>query len=410
MIRQLRIKFIAITMAVLVIVFAIVFATLNIFMQTSSLRQTQYLLQTVVENDGLFFPHDGNQPPWEEAPPPPFAPEPALMRAGRFFYVKLDHNDSGIETNFEMMFDFTETEALEFAHAALSRGQESGTIDSLQYLVAEKGYGKIIVFAERSIETRMLTQLIQLSLWIAGGTFVVLFLFSLFLSNWVVKPVSAAFIKQRRFISDAGHELKTPLTIIAANVDVLESEIGSNTRLANIKAQSNRMNLLIRDLLILAKADETAADVVMNEFELSKAIKKTTLEFESLAFEERKSLYYDIEDDIRFIGNEPQIKQLLAILIDNAIKHSKERGEVKVTLRKNREKIRLSVYNSGPGIAENERDKVFDRFYRSDDSRSRETGGYGLGLSIAKSIVSAHKGKIEIAGRTEEWIEVIVIL
>ncbi len=194
------------------------------------------------------------------------------------------------------------------------------------------------------------------------------------------------------------------MTIIGANVDILENETGPNTRMRHIKDQTDRMNLLIRDLLTLAKADEHNAAMVVNAFNLSKAIENTTLEFESSAFESKKHLVFDVEDGITYTGNEPQIRQLLSILIDNAIKHSNEQGEIKVTLNRHNESVLLSVYNTGPGVLAEEKDKIFDRFYRSDDSRSRKTGGYGLGLSIAQSIVTAHKAKIAVTGKAGEWI------
>jgi hypothetical protein len=171
MIKRLRIKFIAITMGVLLIVFAIVFLTLNVFMQTSSARQTEYLLQTVAEQDGFPLPQKGNSPQREDPSHSSFMPDPEMMRAGRFFYVKLNEDDEAIEMNFEMMFDFTQEQALAFAASALNSGRSSGTLDNLRYLVVEKHYGKIVAFAERSIETQMLAQLIQVSLWIAGAHF-----------------------------------------------------------------------------------------------------------------------------------------------------------------------------------------------------------------------------------------------
>lgn len=409
MIKRLRMKMIAIMMGVLILVFAIVFLTLNLFMQASSTRQTDHLLQTVAAQDGLLLPQ-GELAPRPEQLPPARMPDPEMMRAGRFFYVKLDMDGRALETNAEGMFDFTEEQALRFAQQAAAGKKERGTIENLQYLAAEKPYGKIIVFAERSIQARMLSELIQISLWVACGTFAILFVFSLFLSNWAAKPVAAAFDRQRRFISDASHELKTPLTIISANVDVLENEIGENTRITHIREQSNRMNALIHDLLVLARADERGAELVAGAFDLSKTVKNTTLEFESTAFEAGRRLEYDIEEDIFYTGNEPQIKQLVSILIDNAIKHAEAGGEIKVSLQRSGEKNQLSVYNTGPGIAEEEKRKIFERFYRSDASRSRETGGYGLGLSIAKTIVDAHKGKIAVAGEAGSWVAFVVTL
>lgn len=410
MIKKLQLKLIAIMMGVLLLVFAVVFATLNIFMYVGSYRQTKEFLKTVASEGGIVFPPrdmpSGKAP--QNIPPP--RDDPEIMRAGRFFYVKVNEGGDVIETHYDMMLDFTRDEAVGYAKSVLDGGRQEGTMDHLQYLVASKSYGKIIVFAQRSIETRMLSELTYISVWAAAGTCLVLLGVSVFLSKCAVNPVKTAFEKQRRFISDAGHELKTPLTIISANADVLKSEIGANERVSHIKAQTERMSLLIHDLLTLAKADEGGAQIIPAKFNLSRSLLNTTLEFESRAFEEEKRLDYDIGDGILYTGDEQRIKALASILIDNAIRHSNEAGKIKVTLFKENGKIRFCVYNTGAGIDEGERDKIFDRFYRSDHSRSRETGGYGLGLSIAKSIADAHKGKITVTGKSGEWVQFTVTL
>lgn len=410
MIKKLRLKMIAITMGVLILVFAIVFITLNVFMQTSSTRQTEHLLEMVAEQDGMEFPLDEPMPPTEDTFVQPGSPDPEMMRAGRFFYVKVDDNGNTLETNSERMFDVSQTEAEALTKQVLASKKERGSIDNLQYLARAKDYGQIIVFAEDSIQSRMLSQLIQISLLVAGSTFVIILGFSFFLSRWAVHPVAEAFDKQRRFVSDAGHELKTPLTIISANVDVLENEIGENTRLTQVREQSQRMNALIQDLLSLAKTDEGQAAKIFTTFDLSGAIKKTTLEFESTAFEAGRHLHEDITPGINYQGHEARIAQLTAILIDNGLKYSNPGGKVDVSLTRSGEKIQLRVANTGPGLPSAEWPKVFDRFYRSDDSRSRETGGYGLGLAIAKAIVDEHKAKIAVTGQEGEWIAFVVTL
>ncbi|MDR3288548.1 MAG: HAMP domain-containing histidine kinase [Peptococcaceae bacterium] len=409
MIRKLRLKFITVTIVLLLLVFASVLVTLNAFMWTVSTRQTERLLAMVIAQDGIVLPPRNG--PWEEtANPLGWNLQPEMMRAGRFFYVKLDHAGNIFETHYEMMFDFSGGDVAQYALDTLDKNREKGIIDSFQYAVAEKDYGKIMVFAERSIETLMLTQLIRVSLWVAGGVCLVSFIFSLFFSKWAVFPLKAAFERQRRFVSDASHELKTPLTILNANADVLESEIGANERLDNIKTQSKRMQLLIHDLLTLAKADDAGFRSVFSEFDLSGAVLSTALEFESRAFEENKKYAVEAAAGIVYCGDAGQIRRLVAILIDNAINHSAKNGIIRVSLARGGGHPVISIYNTGAGISESEREKVFDRFYRSDESRSRDTGGYGLGLSIAKSIVEAHQGKITVDGKAGEWVRFSVTL
>jgi signal transduction histidine kinase len=393
------------------LVFASILVTLNIFMQTTSARQTDRLLEMIIEQDGIVSQPRGSRPGGSPSREPGWGVAPEMMRAGRFFYVKYDSAGNVIETHYEMMFDFSDEDAARYASEALGKNKTKGLIDSFQYAAAEKRYGKIIVFAERGIETLMLTQLINISLWVAGGACLIVFVLSLLFSEWAVSPVKAAFEKQRRFISDASHELKTPLTILNANADVLEHEIGENKRLFNIKTQSERMSRLIRDLLTLAKTDDGKAQTVYGEFDISGAVLGTALEFESRAFEENKRYDIDVAEGIVYTGDAGQIKRLVSILIDNAINHSERNGTIQVSLtRGGGGNPVISVHNTGAGISDDEKEKVFDRFYRSDESRSRDTGGYGLGLSIAKSIADAHKGKITIEGAAGKWVKFSVIL
>ena len=410
MIRRLQLKIIAVILGTLLFVFAAVLFVLNLSVYQTSVKRVDDFMTSVVENDGfLFSSKDMFKPRSDRHEPNPFS-SPEMMRAGRFFYAKIDKNSNILELNLDMMFDFSKDDALNYITSALNSGGQKGNIESFSFLSAEKFYGQIVVFAERSIEILLLEQLNKTSLWVAGIVGLILSCLAIFLAKWIVSPVKASFDKQRRFVSDAGHELKTPLTIISANVDVLQNEIGENQRLKYIKAQSERMNGLIHDLLTLAKTDEGQTNIIRSKFNLSSAILNTALEFESRAFEEGKQYSCDIRENITCVGDEKQIKQLVSILIDNAIRYSDAKGQINVSLSSNGSHIRISVFNTGVGVYDEERNKIFERFYRTDESRSRETGGYGVGLSIAKAIVEAHKGKIVVSGENRKWIRFDVIL
>jgi len=409
MLRWLQIKIIAIILVTLLIVFTAVLLVINLSVYQTSVKRTEQFMATVVENDGFLFPPRGMSGMRYDRRQEPFR-NPEMMRAGRFFYAKLDHNGEITELNLEMMFDFFIDDAQSFIASALDSGRTKGDIENFSFITADKTYGQIIVFAERSIEINLLEQLTRTSMWAAGIVGLVLACLSAFLARWMVAPVKTAFDKQRRFISDASHELKTPLTIISANVDVLQNELGDNQRLRHIKAQSERMNGLIYDLLTLAKTDEGQTNLVLSKFNLSGAVLNTALEFESRVFEENKQYSYDIAENITYIGDEKQIKQLVSILIDNAIQYSGANGQVRVTLRADGNHSHISVFNTGSGVPNEELDKIFERFYRSDESRSRETGGYGIGLSIAKAIVKSHKGRITVSNEYGKWIRFVVTL
>jgi signal transduction histidine kinase len=275
--------------------------------------------------------------------------------------------------------------------------------------MVDKNYGMIIVFAERSVEMGLLTRLTQFSFITAAISCAFLLGLSVVLSKWLVAPVNEALVKQRRFISDASHELKTPLTIISANIDVLQNDVGDNQRFTHIRAQLARMNKLIHNLLTITKTED-APEMIHKRFDLSQSMLATALEFESRAFEEHKEYVCDIKPGIAYAGDEDNLRQLLGILIDNAITHSGNNSAIKVTLKMDAGRPTLTVYNTGVGIKDDERHKVFDRFYRSDGSRARESGGYGLGLSIAKAIVDAHKGRIKVIGEYGKWVEFVATL
>lgn len=214
------------------------------------------------------------------------------------------------------------------------------------------------------------------------------------LTKWLTKPVIASFDKQKQFIVDASHELKTPLSIIMASAEALEEDPKEKKWLNNIKTEAERMNKLVIDLLDLAKSENINDKQNYSINNLSKIIEKTSLTFESLVYENKLELETNIEDDIMYKCNSDKIKQLLGILLDNAIKHSNDNSKIFVNLYKNKNNITLEVKNRGKEIPKEDQEKIFDRFYRADESRNRNENRYGLGLAIAKNIVINHNSKI----------------
>ena len=214
------------------------------------------------------------------------------------------------------------------------------------------------------------------------------------LTKWLTKPAIEAFSKQKQFIVDASHELKTPLAIITASAESLEMEPTEKKWLDNIKSESERMNKLVTDLLDLAKSENMEIKEKYNINNLSKIIEKTSLTFESLIYENKLEIEDNIDKDIMFSCNPDKIKQLLGILLDNAIKHSTKNSKITVNLYKDKNNIILEIKNKGKEITKEDQGKIFDRFYRVDESRNRSDNRYGLGLSIAKNIVTSHNGKI----------------
>ena len=226
------------------------------------------------------------------------------------------------------------------------------------------------------------------------GLFVIAFIASR-IAKIIVKPVEETFEKQKQFISDASHELKTPLAVIEANADVLRDKVGDSKWISYIQNEVQSMNKLVNDLLVLAKM-ENVKNTNYQKFDLSKEVQMSVAVFESMIFEKKINLETNIKDGIEFVGEREDIKQVVSILLDNAIKHTNENNKVIINTNKDKNDIEIEVKNQGAPIPDNEKDKIFERFYRVDKARNRNEKRYGLGLAIAKGIVDKYHGTIEV--------------
>jgi signal transduction histidine kinase len=280
------------------------------------------------------------------------------------------------------------------------------TVDSLRATYS-------VVLLNRAFEIKNVKNLALAMVKI--GTLALLFcvLLSILLSNWAVKPTKIAFDKQNRFISDAAHELKTPLTVITANIDTAvsnpESTIGEQRKwLACVQNESMRMANLVNELLMIARTDNNVKQL-KEKFDLSRAVEDICIGLEVVVFENKKELITDIQKDIFYNGNENAIKQLLTILIDNAMKYSTAGSIITVNLAKNSKKCRIVVHNTGSEIPKDDLKHIFERFYRVDKSRTKSTGGVGLGLNIAKNIVAEHNGTISCKSGNNTTAFVIIL-
>lgn len=274
----------------------------------------------------------------------------------------------------------------------------SKKIESLytsDYVFMETKEGNLIMVNNTSTKSYLLKELFKsILVFITLETIQVII--SLNITKRIVKPVNESFIRQKQFIYDASHELKTPIAIISASAEMLEKNPKEKKWLENIKTENNRMNKLVISLLDLSKSENIKENEVYTNVNLSKVIKNKALTFESLIYENSLELDVDVANDIMFNCNEDRIKELLSILMDNAIKHSLPNSQITVKLSKEKNNIYLSVKNKGKEIPVSEREKIFERFYRLDKSRNRDDNRYGIGLSIAKNIVINHNGTISV--------------
>lgn len=314
-----------------------------------------------------------------------------------FYTFILDRNNNIIHKISHNENSFS-NEIINKANNILAKSNDSNIKINFLYL-SDTSYnfksGQYLVIVDTSNIRYRLVSLLLISILILGIFEILVYYVSKKITKWIVFPVEETFNKQKDFIADASHELKTPLAVMMASIDCIEVNKKNEKYINNMKSEADRMNHLITKLLDLSKSEMNNKKELYQLNNLSKIVEKRTLVFESLAFENNVSIDSDIEKDILFNCNKIEIDEVVSILIDNAIKHSYKNSKVKVNLYKDKNNIILDVINNGKDIPNEECDKIFERFYRSDKSRNRASNRYGLGLAIAKNIVNNHNGQIK---------------
>ncbi len=258
-----------------------------------------------------------------------------------------------------------------------------------------------VVFLDVTESANTLRELLMTLIFVAIIMLFIIFIISLYFANRAIKPISIVWYKQKQFVADASHELKTPISIINANSDALLSNMNETIEsqkkwIDYIKIETDRMGKLVSDLLYLAKAEDADIKLQTCIFDISRAVEDVILSMEAIIFEKGITLSHEIEQNVIIKGDEEKIKQLVMILFDNAVKYTNEKGSIDIMLKKTKHQVMFSIKNSGEGIQKKDLSKVFDRFYRANQARTYENGSYGLGLSIAKAIVESMGGKINV--------------
>ena len=313
-----------------------------------------------------------------------------------FYIITLNEDGSVASWTSERADLYSDEQVADIAANALADGRSSGRIGTQFYRKTSDG----LVVLDARLDYLSASSTLRSAILIAAASCALLSLLAWLLIRRMVQPVEDAFNKQKQFVSDASHELKTPLAVISANAEVLEQDIGENEYLGYIRSEVRRTDALVNSLLTLARMDKGgAAETVLKPFDLSRALLDVTLPFESTVFEAGKTLETDIPDGITCTGSEEQIKQLAVILLSNALKYADEGGKIEVSLKARGKLREIRVFNTGSFISPEDREHIFDRFWRADPAHGRETGGHGLGLAIAKTIADAHHGKIAAESR-----------
>lgn len=402
MINKLRKKFVFINMILISIILIFTFGAVYISTSNRLVQESNDTLQKTIEQENEILKKQINIGEQNADSPPP---QPQIIS----FAVQLDTNNNitNVYYNNTDKSDIVTLNTL--VNSALANENLKGIIqnENFRFLKYPNEKGMKIAFTDRNLEINTLNSLLKTFILVGIGSLIAFFIVSLYLANWAVKPIKKSWEQQRQFVADASHELKTPLTVILANTDIVlshkEDTIYNQVKWINyIKAEGERMTTLVNDLLFLAKSDANRNDLVLSKVNFSDIIWNCVLPFESVAFEEEKLIDSKITSDLYINGDNNRLRQLVCIIIDNAIKYSKERGTIKVTLTKIQDKAVLSINNEGEPISKEKIPYIFGRFYRIDESRARKKDGYGLGLAIGKTIADSHNGKITVKSSKAE--------
>ena len=309
----------------------------------------------------------------------------------------------------ELRADWTNVDDATFAlliDRAQAEAAQSGFLRDLA-VAYEKSDGRIAFVSTQTEYASLQNRIVGVGCIFLGAA-AAFFILIYYLSGWAVRPVEKSWRQQQQLIADASHELKTPLTVILANTGIMERELGSNQWLENTRKEAESMKELLEGMLFLARSDEVRQPLPDSPVQFSDLVWERTLSYEVIAFEKNITVESDIEPDCSTRGDAPQLRRLLSILLDNAIKYTPAGGSVIVRLRPSRDRLLLTVNNSGDPIPPEQLSHLFDRFYRVDGARS--TGGYGLGLAIAKEIVTRHNGSVSVQSSAPDGTVFSVLL
>lgn len=397
MFKQSRRKIVAAIMSILVVLWV---GTLGIIYASSYFdmkKQNEQMLQAHAQMyvlpphfEGMGRPIPGGNHGFK----PGFDPEAPKFQLSTFYTVAISYDGQVLEIKNDPAAVYSDDALEQMAKNIIKESKSTGTLDNLTFLKTDKNGYILVTFMDNTVVNESAMTLFRYTLIFGGVALVVFFFLARFLAKKIVAPLEESYQKQRQFISDAGHELKTPVSVVSANAELLSRQIGDNQWLQNIQYENERMGILVGQLLDLARTENVTPQ--MERIDLSRLVAGETLPFESVAFEKGLVLSSDIASGIVVEGNSTQLKQLTSILLDNAIRHSKVDGQVRLTLTKDHGAAELSVVNHGDEIPAEHREKIFERFYRMDPARNGEDKHYGLGLAIAKAIVTAHHGHIEV--------------
>lgn len=463
MIRTLRRKFIAVTMLAVFLVLTAIMVTLNIANYRAMMSDEDAVLERLAEGGGTFFgrgvlnvpdgnPPDGTNAPSETGEPngsnaPSETGEPSGTNAPsgrgkpsddgetriprqkqnwfgrdifneetpfntRYFSVTFDENGDVTAINLENIAAVSESGATDIAETLFANGKAGGFYETYKYVRTETDDGTQYIFLDCTEDIDKFYGTLLISVLVSVLGLLLVFALVVIFSKIVVRPIAESYEKQKRFITDASHEIKTPLAIIDANTEVIELESGETEWTRSTKHQIARLTSLTEKLVFLSRMEEEGTHLEPTDFSLSDAVSETAEGFLSVAEASAKTLEINVADGMICHGDEAMIRQAVSLLCDNALKYASENGTIRVTLKKSKSGKHsiITVWNTVDEIEKGNLDILFERFYRNDTSRSTKTGGHGIGLSVVQAIVKQHKGKVSAESSDGKSIQFEIIL
>lgn len=402
MIKNLQRKFILIAMLATIIITGTIFGIIALESYRETNMQTDALINLIVENNGSI-------PDYKNKSENGFITKETKYST-RYFTFTINNSNEIENSNMQNIAAVSLEDAEKILENVLMKNRKTGFYGNYKFKIVQiNDNKKLVVFLDCTLQRESQNSMIKKSLIVMGiGYIVVFFAISIF-SKIALKPFVKNMEQQKQFITNAGHELKTPLAVIIADIDVLELTTGEdNEWVASIKNQAYRLNSLIRNLLNLANIEESRNQIVLTEFSLTNMVKETINDFKALL--QNREIKFDENKDVKISADETSIKQLITIFLDNAIKYTDENGIIDIKIDKQGRFTKFEIANTYENINKINVNKLFDRFYRGDKSRNKKKEGYGIGLSIAESIVDMHKGKINAYVKDKNMICFRVII
>ena len=403
MIEKLQKKFIVISMLSIIMVTGSIFGVIIIENYTRTNRELDGILNLISENNGKF---------------PEYKPRNDELAniiteetefSTRYFIIRINDNGEIIETNMQHIASVNQEQTEEILKEVLEKNKDTGYYKNYRYKITSDEEGKIIIFLDCTIQLNNLKNLVSQSIIIIVIGLMIVFILVSVLSKKALTPIIENIERQKQFITNAGHELKTPVAVIMANADVMEMTSTENIEwIKSIKKQASRLDALIKSLLNLANVEENKLKTNYTQFSITELINEQIQDFKAIT--KNKNIIYENKNEILLYADINRIKELITILLDNALKYTPENGKIEIKVEKQGKNVKIQFANTCENVKNINTKKIFDRFYRVDKSRSKSKEGYGIGLSIAKSIVESHKGKITAEINKENMLCFTIIL